>query len=200
MAEDTTVQIQSLLDRLREGDAEARKALAARAYGRLRQIAASIFRHSFPDFQGRHEVDSVLSAVWIRLDQALETARPASPADFFALAAKKSREVLLDLARRERPRWGRESDLSAIGDDSQAPCESPQSTYDPAWLELWSEFHRLVEALEGNERIVFEMHWYGELTQAEIAGELGLTPKQVSRLWLAATERIADRLPGFELS
>jgi RNA polymerase sigma factor (sigma-70 family) len=197
MSEDTAVQIQSLLDRLGRGDAEARRALTARAYGRLRRLAESILRHSFPDVLGRHDPDSVLNDVWIRLDQALESTRPATVADFYRLACKKSREVLLDLARRERRRAGREQPFLS-GEEGPSAAGPPETTHDPARLELWSEFHRRAEALEGNERAVFEMHWYGELTQAEIARELGLTPKQVSRLWLAATERLADGLPGFE--
>ena len=45
-------------------------------------------------------------------------------------------------------------------------------------------------------RRVFELHYYGDFSQAEIAQMLGVHRKQVSRLWLAATGRLAQWLEG----
>ena len=61
-----------------------------------------------------------------------------------------------------------------------------------------SEFHARVADLPEDERRVFELHYYLELPQAEIARMLGLHPRKVSYLWVAGTERLADHLDGVE--
>jgi RNA polymerase sigma factor (sigma-70 family) len=200
MAGETTIQIQSLLDRLRNGDLSARRPLTERAFERLRRNAALIFRRSFPDFQGRHDPDGIMSDLWIKLDKALESVRPATPAEYFGLARKKTWEVLYDLAVQERQRWGLERPFPPQSEADVLVENSGSITYDPVRLEQWNDFHRFADTLVGDEKLVFDMHWYGDITEAEIARELGLSPKKVSRLWIAATERLADRLPGFDFS
>ena len=69
---------------------------------------------------------------------------------------------------------------------------------DPARLAFWTEFHQEVAGLPEAERAVFDFHYYAEFPQAEIAQLLGLHPKQVSRLWLAAAGRLAQWLDGLE--
>jgi hypothetical protein len=59
MSEDTTVALQSLLDRLREGDRQAGRLLLERAHERLRQLAGRILFYSFPALQARHDPDSL---------------------------------------------------------------------------------------------------------------------------------------------
>ena len=44
---------------------------------------------------------------------------------------------------------------------------------------------------------IFELHYYGDFSQVEISQMLDLNRKQVSRLWLAATGRLAQWLDGF---
>ena len=69
---------------------------------------------------------------------------------------------------------------------------------EPTRLAALSEFHRQVENLPDDERTVFELHYYGDFSQAEIAQILQIQPKQVSRLWLAATGRLASWLEEFD--
>jgi RNA polymerase sigma factor (sigma-70 family) len=71
-------------------------------------------------------------------------------------------------------------------------------TLDPARLALWSEFHGWVANLPEDERQVFELHYYLELPQAEIARMLDLHPRKVSYLWVAGTDRLADELDGVD--
>ena len=49
--------------------------------------------------------------------------------------------------------------------------------------------HQQIETLPGPEKTVFGLHYYLGLTQV-----MGLPPKQVSRLWLQATKRLAKWL------
>src|SRR6516225_10404333 len=102
MNDDGSVALQRLLDRLRQGDPEARRLLLERACERLRQLAGRMLYGSFPELARRHEVDSVVHETWVRLLQALEKTEPPTVADFLRLAAHKFRQVLLDMAQGER--------------------------------------------------------------------------------------------------
>ena len=192
MDEDGSVELQGLLDRLRRGDREARRLLLERACERLRRLAGRMLHGSFPELARRHELDSVVHETWLRLLQALERTEPPTVVDFFRLAAHKFRQVLLDMAQSERRRGQREV-LGLSGADSVGPAASAAgTTYDPARLALWTEFHEKVATLSEQERAVFEMHYYLELPQAEIARVLGLHPRKVSYLWIAATEKLGE--------
>lgn len=193
MDQDSTSQLQALLDRLRQGDKQARREFLEQVCARLRRLAAKILFGSFPNLQGRHDVDSVVHETWLRLMQAMDKADPPSVADFFRLAAHKIRQVLLDMADRQRRQEQRETFLSR-GDSQAAGREPGNETYDSAQLAQWTEFHNKVGQLAEPERTVFEMHYYLGLPQAEIARTLDLHPRKVSYLWIAATEELADGL------
>jgi RNA polymerase sigma factor (sigma-70 family) len=194
MDETGSVELQGLLDRLRNGDREARRLLLERACERLRRLAGKMLHGAFPEVARRHEVDSVVHETWVRLLQALDKTEPPTVADFFRLAAHKFRQVLLDMAQAERRRAQREA-LGLSGEDGQGPASSAvSSTHDPARLDLWTEFHEKVPTLGELERAVFEMHYYLELPQAQIAQVLGLHPRKVSYLWIAATEKLGAGL------
>jgi RNA polymerase sigma factor (sigma-70 family) len=194
MTQDSTQELQALLDRLRQGDKAARREFLELVCGRLRRLAATILYGSFSSLQARHDVDSVVHETWLRLMQALDKADPPTVADFFRLAAHKIRQVLLDMADRQRRIDQRETFLSR-GDSQHAGHNTPVSeTYDGARLAQWTEFHNKVGRLEESERSVFEMHYYLGLPQAEIAKMLNLHPRKVSYLWIAATEKLADEL------
>ena len=194
MNESGSIELQGLLDRLRQGDREARRLLLERACERLRRLAGRMLHGSFPELARRHELDSVVHETWVRLLQALENTEPPTVADFFRLAAHKFRQVLLDMAQSERRRVQREV-LGLSGMESNGPAPSAaNATYDPARLALWTEFHEKVAALSEQERTVFEMHYYLDLPQAEIARVLELHPRKVSYLWIAATEKLGEGL------
>src|SRR5262245_42102984 len=102
MSADDSIALQALIDRLGQGDAQARRELLERACHRLRRLAARMLNESFPALTRRHEVDSIVHETWLRLFQALEKAEPRTVADFFRLAAHKIRQVLLDMADHQR--------------------------------------------------------------------------------------------------
>ena len=194
MVEDSSLELQGLLDRLRDGDREARRLLLERACERLRRLAGRMLHGSFPELARRHEVDSVVHETWVRLLQALERTEPPTVADFFRLAAFKFRQVLLDMAQSDHRRAQREV-LGLSGADSEGPAPSAASTtHDPARLALWTEFHEKVPTLSEQERRVFEMHYYLDVPQAVIARVLELHPRKVSYLWIAATEKLGEGL------
>ena len=102
LSHDTSAELQTLIDRLRRGDDSARRELLQRAHDRLLRIAATLFNEDFPGLHGRHDLESVVSEVWIRLAGALETTQPQTVEGFFGLVFTKVRQVLLDMAKRQR--------------------------------------------------------------------------------------------------
>lgn len=198
MIGDTTVELQALIDRMQQGDRQACGKLLERAHGRLQRLAGRILYGSFAVLRNRHDLESVVDEAWLRLLQAVDKAKPPTAADFFRLAAHKIRQVLLDMVARERRRLGREV---AFGNDlttDQAPVEPSDQSHDPVRLAQWTELHQLVASLPDQERTVFEMHYYLDIPQAEITHILGLHPRKVSYLWVAATDKLARSLSKAE--
>jgi RNA polymerase sigma factor (sigma-70 family) len=191
---DNTTELQALLDRLRVGDKSARREFLEQVCARLRRLAAHILFGSFPDLQARHDVDSVVHETWLRLMQALDKADPPTVADFFRLAAHKIRQVLLDMASRQRRIDQRETFLTGGDSHVAGRGDLGDQTYDAARLALWTEFHNKVGRLEEPQRSVFEMHYYLGLPQAQIAQVMNLHPRKVSYVWIEATESLADEL------
>lgn len=188
MPTDSTQHLQAIVARARRGDSTARRELLNAACDRLRRLAAHILAGSFPALAGRHEVDSIVSETWLRLATALESVEPESVEHFFRLAAQKVRQVLLDLVEREQ----RGRSHLALTDAADVGGR----THDPARLAAWTEFHHRAAGLPADQRAVFDLHYYLGLPQAEVADALGLHPRKVSRLWLAATDALADHLVG----
>jgi RNA polymerase sigma factor (sigma-70 family) len=198
MTGDTTEDLQGLIDRLTRGDDSARAELLARAYHRLRRIASTMFHRDFPGLRDRHDLESVVDESWARLTRALETVRPPTVEDFLRLVAHKVRQVLLDMADRQKRRDDRLRDAAARDRGRPAGAEPADDSLDPGRLALLTEFHRQVENLTGDQRTVFDLHYYTDLPQAEIARLLGMHPRKVSYLWVAATERLAEWLEGLD--
>jgi RNA polymerase sigma factor (sigma-70 family) len=194
VTENTSAELQELIDRLRRGDDSARRELLQRAHDRLLKIAATLFHEDFPGLRGRHDLESVVSEVWIRLLGALEATQPQTVEGFFGLVFTKVRQVLLDMAKRQRRHEAhRHREAHDPGQPPDvAPAESPDTTNEPGKLALLTEFHEQVKKLPADQRTVFEMRYYGGFSQAEIAQMLERQPKQVSRQWLAATGRLAQ--------
>jgi RNA polymerase sigma factor (sigma-70 family) len=165
----------------------------------LLRIAATLFNEDFPGLRGRHDLESVVSEVWIRLAGALETTQPQTVEGFFGLVFTKVRQVLLDMAKRQR-RHAVHRRVGTYDRDQSVELslvESPDTTNEPGKLALLTEFHEQVKKLPDDEQTVFELRYYGGFSQAEIARMLGLQPKQVSRRWLAATGQLAQWFKAF---
>jgi RNA polymerase sigma-70 factor (ECF subfamily) len=199
VVDDTTTDLQLLIDRLRRGDDAARRELLRRAHDRLIKIAGKVFQQDFPALHGRHELESVVSEVWMRLAGALEKTQPETVEGFFGLVFVKVRQVLLDMAERQRrvDRRREPARGGPDGSDATPDLDPADTTHEPGQLALLTEFHEQIEKLPEDQRRIFEMHYYGGFSQAEIAAMLDLHRKQVSRLWLAATGRLAQWLDEF---
>jgi RNA polymerase sigma factor (sigma-70 family) len=198
MSGDTTLDVGQLIEQLSQGDDAARRALLERIHHRLRRIAARMMR-GFPQVRAQHDVDSVVDDAWMQLMKALETVRPETPDRFYRLVFRKVRHVLLDMARRQaREDALRKSGVNPLSTGSGAELDVSDTTMEPSRLAFWTEIHREVGRLPEDQRTVFRFHYFAEFPQAEIARLMNLHPRQVSRLWVAATMRLAQRLSGLE--
>jgi RNA polymerase sigma factor (sigma-70 family) len=191
-------EIPDLIEQLRLGNDSARWQLLDLVYHRLRRIAAVVFREDFPRLQAVHDLDSVVDEAWVQLLKALETARPASTEDFYRLIFRKVRQVLIDMARRDRRHevHRHKGPIDLEGSDAKIASALGDTTHEPSRLAVWTEFHSIVEGFPESQRMVFDFYYLTKMSQADIARLLDLSPKQVSRLWQAAVSDLAEWLGG----
>jgi RNA polymerase sigma-70 factor (ECF subfamily) len=198
MAADSTSQLQILIDSMAAGDPSARDELIARAHERLQRLAKKIFK-GFERLRSIHDSGDVLPESMPRLMRAVERDRPATVRDFFQIAAREMRCQLLNEIRRyfgpegpggkhESPGW---ADQSSSNDP---PAEQAPSSESPPTLAYWTEFHEAVEKLPAQEREVFSLLWYHELTQEEAAAVLHRSEATVRRWWLSARRKLGAML------
>jgi RNA polymerase sigma-70 factor (ECF subfamily) len=197
-----STQIQRCIDRLRSGDATARDELLAHAVDRLTRLTRKMLR-DFPRVHRWEETDDVLQNAALRLCRALEEVQPATTADFFRLAAAQIRRELLDLARRYFGPQGPGAHQASVAGAGIEPSGGPNpedTTRDPDRLAAWTDFHREVEALPGEEREVFDLLFYQGLSQAEAAAALDVSERTIKRRWQAArlylSRTLGDKMPG----
>jgi RNA polymerase sigma factor (sigma-70 family) len=196
---DPTGQTSLFLDLLRRGDEEARNRLIAHVCNRLRLLTNRMLR-AYPSVRRWEQTDDVLQNALIRLCRALEATTPESARHFYNLAAVQIRRELIDLARRQ---LGPQSEGSA-GDGNRlagpiggaaAILDGRASARDePDSLEEWTNFHEAVGLLPDEEREVFGLLWYDELTQEDAALVLDVSLRTVKRRWQSARLKLAQAL------
>jgi RNA polymerase sigma factor (sigma-70 family) len=185
--------IQACLDRLQAGDESAREDLIQSACGRFERLT----RKMLQGWQRVHrweETGDVMQNAMVRLYRALSETKPARVVDFFRLAALQIRRELHDLAKHYYGPHGAGAHhataawKAVAGDDADhSSAWEPQGTEDePANLAAWAEFHAHVERLSEDQRAVFDLLWYQELSQAEAAQLLGVSERTIKRRWAAA--------------
>jgi RNA polymerase sigma factor (sigma-70 family) len=182
-----TASLHDMLARFRGGDTAALDELIRRTGERLERLAHKMLR-GFPLVRSHEQATDVLQSALVRLTRSLREVRPPSTADFFRLAAEQIRRELLDLARHHRRR-------STVNQPLPAAQADPPAT-DERELDRWQALHEAVERLPAEMREVFGLTFYQGWTQAEIATLLGVSDRQVRRLWSEACLRLNDLLGG----
>jgi RNA polymerase sigma-70 factor (ECF subfamily) len=189
MNDTTLVRLQSCLDRMRAGDPAARDDLIRMSYHRLDALARKMVKRD-DRVTAWEQVEDVLQNSALRLWKSLEGVTPGTVNEFLGLAATQIRRELIDLARHYFGQQGAgQREVTPGGgsadDSTDRRFEGVETTYDPARLAAWTEFHRTVEALPADERQLCEMLWYLGLSQHEVAGFLGVDDSTVKRRWRA---------------
>jgi RNA polymerase sigma-70 factor (ECF subfamily) len=192
------VRLQQCLQRLAIHDVEARSELLEHATQRLAVLAKRMFAR-VPALRHREDSEDAFQQAMLRLWESLEQAEPGTVAEFMGMAAREMRGALCDLARGhaefQRPALHSEIDAAAIRDHRFAPKKQlTDSTWAPDDLACWSEFHAAADRLREPERTAFDLLYYHALAQAEVAGLMQVSERQVRRYWQAAREKLAKTL------
>jgi RNA polymerase sigma factor (TIGR02999 family) len=166
-------EITQLLRRWEQGETAALDALAPLIYDQLRQIAEACLRGERPDHT--LQATAVANEVFAGL---LEVRRLSfqDRAHFFAFAARLSRRILIDHARKARAEkragaWRRvplNAELAWLGES------------EPESLDLSGALDELSEVDAENTRII-ELHYFLGCTVEETAGLLDVSKRTIER-------------------
>ncbi len=175
---DSTSEVTELLDAWSEGDPDALTELMPLVYDELRRIAVRQFRR-----EGKgHTLQptAVVNEAFLRL-KGQRKVRWHSRTEFFAVAAKLIRRVLVDHARR-RQRIKRGGDVPKVPFDEMLGLPDSRA---PGVVALDDALEGLARLAPRQSHIV-ELKIFGGLTLEEIAGTVKISRSTVLRDWNAA--------------
>lgn len=185
---DNTGSVTRLLQAWSLGDESAMQQLAPLIYSELRAIAAGLMRRERPGHTLR-PTELVHEAFLRLVDQQFRDYD--SRTHFFAIASRHMRQILVDHARK-RGRIKRGGGRAAAGLDG-LEIAAPDASVD--LLALDDALSELTNFDERKSHIL-EMHYFGGMTQEEIASALGVHGNTVARdlrlarAWLQSRLRI----------
>lgn len=194
-----SLAVDRCLDMLREGDAAVRGELLNLTQQRLMRMTAKMKR----DFRGVgrwEQTEDVFQNASMRLYQAMAAIRIEDKRHFYRLAAMQIRRELIDMCRHYRGPQGQGANHATAArdrddDGQQAAAYDPGDlTNNPVELQAWTDFHQSVSQLPDREREVFELLWYHELKQEEVAEIMGMSTRNIKRLWRTARLLLHDQL------
>ncbi len=177
----------------------------AAAYERLRILTRSIL-NGYSKVRRFEQTDDVLQNAAIRLCRALESVQPDSVRSFFGLAAMQIRRELIDLARHYYGPHGvgkKQAELRSpalIERDDEDLFNPADPTDGPQTLSEWTNLHHKIQNLPQREREVFDLLYYGGLSQKEAAKVLDVDERTIKRRWrsgrLALYQALHGNMPG----
>lgn len=201
-----SIDVEALLQAAREGDSAAVNQLVGYAQEALRAYASRTLKCRFPTLKGRHDTDSALNRLWLRvIEQFAQEATVAwgsagtpltTEGQFLAWMRRAIAHAFCDLCRS----LARRPDAPLPAGDHAAWAEAPDC--DPAQLaeqaELAEQFWAAVDELEGREKAVFDLTYFSaeRPTLAAVGAKLGLSVATVCRDWAS----VCAKLRRFSLS
>jgi RNA polymerase sigma-70 factor (ECF subfamily) len=194
----TTTQLQNLLDLASEGNDAAYDEVLNLAATRLQRLTGKMLRN-YPHLRRWEDTSDIFQTAAMRLHQSLSEVKPDSVRGFVGLAATQIRRTLIDLARHHFGPLGSAAKhhTDAGGSHGNNLIENhPSTTERPESLASWAEFHEAVEELPEPERRVFELVWYGGMSQPEIASLLAISVPTVKRRVRSARIHLHASLRG----
>lgn len=183
---DNVSDITVLLRRLEAGEARAESELLPLVYEQLRELAA---RHLRGERSGHTLTPTALvHEAYLRMSTDASLA-PQDRRQFFAIAARRMRQVLVDHARhRDAAKRGgpqREAvTLSALSEDGESPLDA---------LALEQALTRL-EAMDERKVRVVELRYFAGLEMSDIAQVLGISRATAQRDWEVARAFLFEAL------
>jgi RNA polymerase sigma factor (TIGR02999 family) len=174
---DDPIEITHLLHALRDGGDDARDALARAVYRHLHAIASRQMRHEAPGHTLQTTV--LVHEAFVRLvDQS--QVEWHDRVQFYKLAARVMRRVLLDQARRRRAAKRGAGHRVSLDDTPPEALVTPAP--DDRLLALDEALSALAEH-EPRASQVVDLRWFGGLDVNETAEALGVSPSTVKREW-----------------
>ena len=185
---DEETDVTQLLQRWRSGDEAAVDDLLRAIYPELRQIAARQLRRERAGHSLRPT--AVDNDVYLRLlDQRRVTWQ--NRAHFLAIAAKLTRRLLIDHARR-RASWKRGFDVRPVSlDDVDVAADGDAPETDLIALD---EALARLALLDPRQARVVELRFFGGLSIEETASVLDSSPATVKRDWVTARLWLFEQL------
>jgi len=176
-------EITELLRAWGAGDAEACEAVARLVYAELRRQARRALRRE----EEGHTLQptALVHEAWLRLDGQLHV-RWQSRSQFFAVAARMMRRVLVDHARtRHALKRGGSAAQVTLG-TIEGELAAPDSVLDAVdLLALDDALHRLGELDPQKARLV-ELRYFAGLSIPDAAEALGVSEATIGREWAVA--------------
>ncbi len=194
---DDTTRLRGWADRLRNGDDSALNELLIHFEDQLIRLTRRMLR-DFPDVRSVEQTGDVLQKATVRLLVGIrKLSVPENPRHFFRLAALQIRRELIELVNY----YGVRADIGfASGAGSTwgngASRNQLDETDGPSQLAEWTEFHEKVKLLPDEEREVFELVYYGGLSQSVTAEIIGIHPRTVRKRWHGAQLDLYQALDG----
>jgi RNA polymerase sigma factor (TIGR02999 family) len=185
---DEDAEITQILHRWHSGDEAAMDDLLGAIYPELRRIAARQLRRERAGHSLRPT--AVANDVYLRLlDQRRVTWQ--NRAHFLAIAAKLTRRLLIDHARR-RASWKRGFDVQPISLED-VDVAAPDAAHETDLLALDEALCRLA-LLDPRQARVVELRFFGGLSIEETASVLDSSPATVKRDWVTARLWLFEQL------
>ncbi|WP_010582689.1 sigma-70 family RNA polymerase sigma factor [Schlesneria paludicola] len=198
MSASTTINLKRCLQSLSDHDPSARGELLAYAERRLKILADRMF-FRYRGLNYREHADDLLQEAMIRLWKSLEAVGPTTVEEFMGLAALQIRRALNDMVRNHfRQNNGAAVFLLSASDSQGGPVGVVADSADmaPEDLMRWTEFHAAVDQLEEPDRTAFDLLYYHELPQSEVAELMKVSDRQIRRYWLSARRTLLRMLDG----
>lgn len=186
--DETRAQVTALLLDLHRGDGGAAEALAPLVYDQLLAIARRHLRRETPG----HTLctGALANEAWLRLvDQ--QRVDWHNRAQFFAVASRMMRRILVDHARKVRAE-------KRGGGLQRVDLESAEIALDDRADAVVALDEALAKLAALNPRLcqVVEQRFFGGMSEEESAAVLGVTTRTVRRDWVKAKAWLAGELGG----
>jgi RNA polymerase sigma factor (TIGR02999 family) len=176
-----------LLNRMRQGDADAGNRAAAIVYHELHRIASRQMKRE----RAGHtlQTTALVNEAYLRLAGSPGSAQIQNRGHFFALAAKQMRHVLIDYARSSRAQ--RHGGGATPVELDRITLRTAEENID---LLLLHECLEELERLDPRAARVVELRYFGGYTDPETAEALGASLSRVRRDWEFARSWLFGRM------
>ncbi len=184
------LDLTAILQQASDGNSLAVEELYSAVYGELQKIAQRRLARERSDHT--LQATALVNEAYLKLvDQ--KKVQWQSRAQFYKIAARAMRRILVDHARR-RGSLKRGGDLQKATFDDRIP----QPKNDNLELIALDDALGRLEAVAPEQAKVAELRFFGGLSEDEIAEAMGVTARSVRRYWKAAKAWLRDELSQAE--